>query len=635
MRSLIIGTAGHIDHGKSALVKALTGTDPDRLKEEKERGITIDLGFAHLDLGGGLSASFVDVPGHERFVRNMLAGAHGVDAVMLVVAADESVMPQTREHFHICRLLGIPRGVMVLAKCDLADEEMKALAQIEMRELVSGSFLEGAEIVPVSARTGEGLDDLRSALVRMAGETKERPHDGLLRLPVDRSFTLRGFGTVVTGTLVSGSLGVGEEVEILPVKRTVRIRGIQIHGQAVDRAVAGHRTAVNLVGVEVAEVSRGDVLAKPGTLRPTSLIDVVVSLLPGQRPLEDQTRVRVHVASDEVMARVRVLGAEQIEPGRRGFAQLRLERRAVAGRGDRLILRSYSPLTTIGGAQVVDPVPPRRRRRDVENLAALAEEPLARAALRLIDTTAADGISVSALAARLTLPANHLAALLAGEPEVVLLGREGSAFLSRRTVDMLAAAALALLQRFHTDNPLRVSMPREELRRRLFSRSPEGAFEEVLGRLEAGGKIRVQADGLAVRGHEVRLTGREADARHLLLDAARAAGLPGIELPRLAESSGQERSLLEGVSRLLLTEGLLDRVGEAVVHHEALDALKAEVRRRWPAGSHVDVGGFKEMTGLSRKFVIPLLEYLDRERVTRRSGNDRVVLPVSHLTNTS
>ncbi|HKC13729.1 MAG TPA: selenocysteine-specific translation elongation factor, partial [Vicinamibacteria bacterium] len=362
MRSFIVGTAGHIDHGKSGLVQALTGTDPDRLKEEKERGITIDLGFAHLALAEDVVASFIDVPGHERFVRNMLAGAHGIDAVLLVVAADESVMPQTREHFHICRLLGVPRGLVALTKCDLADADSQALAEMEVRELLAGSFLDGRPIVRVSARTGVGLERLRAALLELARESPPRGAGGLLRLPVDRVFTLRGFGTVVTGTLVSGALNVGEEVEILPSGRRARVRGVQIHGESVETAAAGNRTAVNLAGLEVEDLARGDVLARPGTLRPTRMLDAELTLLPGEKALADQSRVRVHVASAEALGRVRLLGGGRVEPGHTALVQLRLERPVAAGRGDRLIIRSYSPAATIGGARVLDSLPPARRR---------------------------------------------------------------------------------------------------------------------------------------------------------------------------------------------------------------------------------------------------------------------------------
>ena len=623
MPSLIVGTAGHIDHGKSALVRALTGTDPDRLKEEKERGITIDLGFAHLDLGEGLVASFIDVPGHARFVRNMLAGAHGIDAVLLVVAADESVMPQTREHFHICRLLGIPRGLVVLTKCDLADADMQALAELEVRELVAGSFLEGAPILRVSAKTGQGLDGLRAALRELAGGVGKRPGEGLLRLPIDRVFTLRGFGTVVTGTLVSGTLEEGAEVEILPAGRRSRVRGLQVHGEAVPRVEAGHRAAVNLAGIEVSQIARGDVLALPGTFEPTSMLDVTLSLLPGERPLEDQTRVRVHLKSAEVLARVRILGAQRIEPGATRFAQLRLESPVVAGRGDRLILRSYSPAVTIGGALVLDPLPPKRRGARAASLPASEESP-ERAAVRMIEEAGLVGLEARRLAMRLTITGQELAALLSQEAGVAAVGRDPVSYLSRPALASLVAATLAQLERFHRDNPLKAALPREELRRRLFSHTPAGVFEQVIENLAHEGKAKLGADTVALAGREVRLTPAEEGARRSLLEAAQAAGLQGIDLAR--PPAGLDLRLAERVARVLLAEGTLVRVGELVVHRDPLGALKDEVRERWPPGSRLDVAGFKVLTGLSRKFVIPLLEYLDRERVTRRSGDDRLVL---------
>jgi selenocysteine-specific elongation factor len=334
----------------------------------------------------------------------------------------------------------------------------------------------------------------------------------------------------------------------------------------------------------------------------------------------------VHLASAEVMARVLVVGSKAIEPGGSGWAQLRLERPAVTGRGDRLILRSYSPVTTIGGAQVVDPLPPKRRRRDATAFVEVAQEPPAQAALRMIEAAGVAGVSASTLAARLTLPARELAALLSGQARVVVLGREGTAFLSRRAEESLAEGLLQLLEGFHAENPLRTAMPKEELRRRVFGRSPEGAFEHTLGRLEAAGRVRLQGEGVSVEGHTVRLTREEEQARKALVDAAQAAGLSGLEAPRLSSVVGGNAGLAERVARVLVAEGLLCRVGDALIHRESLEALKEDVRRRWPPGSQLDVGGVKELTGLSRKFVIPLLEYLDRERVTRRAGNERVVL---------
>ena len=627
MRSLIVGTAGHIDHGKSALVRALTGTDPDRLKEEKERGITIDLGFAYLDLGQGRVVSFIDVPGHERFVRNMLAGAHGIDAVLLVVAADESVMPQTREHFHICRLLGITTGLVVLTKCDVADADSQTVAEMEARELVAGSFLEGAPVLRVSARTGHGLGELRDALAGLAGGLAARPAGGVLRLPVDRAFTMRGFGTVVTGTLVSGALAAGDEVELLPAGRRARVRGLQVHGQAVDRVDAGNRTAVNLAGVEVADVARGDVLARPGTLRSSRLLDVEVRVLPGEKPLRDQSRVRVHVASAERLARVRLLGAERAEPGRAVRAQLRLEAPAVAGRGDRLVLRSYSPAATIGGAVVLDPVPPTRRRRDaVTAAAAPAVADAAAAARALVQQAGPAGIDTPSLAARLTVPPADVSALLAPDADLVALGRDPVWYVARAALEGLAEATRVALERFHADNPLKAAMAREELRRRVFGRSPEGTFERVLEALGTAGQARLVGDGVALARHAVRLSPQEEQARSALLEAARAARLQGVELDRVAAAARVTRPVLDRVASVLLAEGELRRVGEGLVDAHSLDALKTQVRERWPPGSRLDVGAFKELTGLSRKFTIPLLEYLDRERVTRRSGNDRLVL---------
>ncbi len=606
-------------------MRALTGTDPDRLKEEKERGITIDLGFAHAALAEDVVASFVDVPGHERFVRNMLAGAHGIDAVLLVVAADESVMPQTREHFEICRLLGIRRGLLALSKCDLADGDLQAAAELETRELVAGSFLEGAPIVRVSARTGEGLETLRRALLAIARETRPRPSTGLVRLPVDRAFSIKGFGTVVTGTLVGGEVGPGEELEILPSGRQARVRGVQVHGEAVERASAGERTALNLAGVEVGEVARGDVLARPGTLRATSMLDVDLSLLGGARPLRDGARVRIHAASAEVLGRVALLGHKALEPDASSVAQLRLESPLVAARGDRLVLRSYSPAQTIAGATVLDPSPPRRS-AEAGPVARLRGLTTPEAAEVFAETAGGAGLATPLLAARLGLPAATLLAALGERPGLAVLG-QGSLIVARRALASLAERTLEVLEAFHGEHPLRPGMPREELRERAFAGVPPLVFEHVLRGLEGAARVRPLPDLVALAGHEIRLSAGEDEARQLLIGRAREAGLSGVEIGPLAESAAQDPHLLERVARVLVAERVLCRVGEVLlVHEQHLQALKLAVRGRWPSGARLEVAGFKELTGLSRKYVIPLLEYLDRERVTRRLGGDRVVL---------
>jgi selenocysteine-specific elongation factor len=573
-------------------------------------------------------ASFVDVPGHERFVRNMLAGAHGVDAVLLVVAADESVMPQTREHFAICRLLGIPRGLVVLTKCDAADADSQALAEMEVRELVAGSFLEGAPLLRVSARTGAGLDDLRSALRSLAETTPVRPGEGLLRVPVDRVFSLHGIGTVVTGTVVSGALALGDELEVLPAGHRARARGIQTHGEPVERASAGTRVAVNLAGLEKYAVVRGDVLGHPGALRSTFLLDVELAQLPSAKPLTDGARVRLHASSAEVMARVRLLGGPPVPPDGRALAQLRLERPVVAGRGDRLILRSYSPATTIGGAVVLDPLPPKRRAADrlaLERVRAASGWP--EAAVAFVEEAGRLGIEAPLLAARLTLPLEPLLAGLRGQDAIAVVGSDPVVFLSLRALRDLAGAVRAELVSFHRDQPLRAALAREELRERVFAGARAEAFDLVLASLERSGEVRLLPDAVASSTHVVTLSGPEEEARARLLEAGREAGLAGIDLGELAARGPLGRPPLERVARVLLTERVLERVGDGpLVLRAHLDAFKDRVRGRFPPGSRIDVAAIKEMTGLSRKFVIPLLEYLDRERITRRTGSDRTVL---------
>jgi len=647
VKSVVVGTAGHIDHGKSALVQALTGTDPDRLKEEKARGITIDLGFAH-QVFDGVNFAFVDVPGHERFVKNMLAGVGGIDLVVLVVAADESVMPQTREHFDICRLLHVPAGIVALTKSDLVDADTLELATLEVRELVAGSFLEGASIVPVSARTGEGLDALKAALVAASAKTASRAIDAVARLPIDRVFTMKGFGTVVTGTLVSGRIGIDEEVEAAPGGRRLKVRGVQVHGQKADAAIAGQRTAINISGVEVQDLARGQALVTPGAFEQTRLADATVDVLPGAKPLKHGARVRFHQGTAEILGRVAIIARQdgqgdqspaQVIPGARAFVRLRLERPAVLARGDRYILRAYSPPVTIAGGVILDPHPPRTAIRSAAALArvqALAFEPGGvdrgaadeRAAATLVAESGRAGLAISALTTRVGIDPRrvdaHVNALIARGHAI----RAGDALVTPAVLSTLKDTIVATLTLHHRKEPLSEGIPREELREQLFARGDAAVYDRALDELSAGGTIAVR-DRVALATHRLELSPEEERARTTIERAFRDAGLKPPEVAAIAAAAGVPAPVVDRVLRLLQRQKVLARLDALWFHNEALKQLKADVAAMKTAGggqARIDVATFKERFGVTRKYAIPLLEYLDRERVTRRVGDARVLL---------
>ena len=625
MRSIVIGTAGHIDHGKSALVRALTGTDPDRLKEERERGITIDLGFAHLQLDA-VNLAFVDVPGHERFVRNMLAGAGGIDLVMLVIAADESVMPQTREHFQICRLLKVAGGLIVLTKSDLADKDMLDLATLEVRELVAGSFLEQAPIVNVSARTGEGLDTLRAQLVKVAKSVPERNASGPARLPIDRVFSIKGFGTVVTGTLVSGALREEQELVVLRGRGdaiVVKVRGLQVHGQRQATAGAGRRVAVNLGGVDVEDLSRGDTLCAPDAFEPTRVLDVRLELLAGVPPLGSGRRVRFHQGTTELLGRVSL--------ARDGYARLRLESPAVVTRGDRFVLRAYSPLATIGGGVVLDPHPPRGPVRTPAAIARFERLDPMRAAddstvEAFLDDRAEAGLHMSVVMSRAGLTqrsAEEVAGRLVKSQTATQIG---DLLVSTRSLAQLADRLVAEVDAHHAMHPLADGMPREEARERLFRRAAPMIFDAVVDRLVAAGRL-VARERLARAGRQVSLSAEEARVQEVLERVYRDAKLTPPDSATVVEAAGAPRVVVDRMLSLLVRNRRLIKIESLVFHTSALETLKDDVRSMKGAGTaRVDVATFKERYGVTRKYAIPLLEYLDRERVTRRVGDARVVL---------
>ncbi len=652
MKHIVVGTAGHIDHGKSTLVLALTGTDPDRLKEEKARGITIDLGFAHWE-APDLRVAFVDVPGHERFVKNMLAGAGGVDMVILVVAADESVMPQTREHFEICRLLQVQAGLVVLTKADLVDADMVELVRLEVRDLVRGSFLESAPIVAASSRTGAGLDGVRRTIVEQAQRLGGRATDGPVRLPVDRVFSMKGFGTVVTGTLVSGRLASDADVVALPGDRPVKVRGLQVHGETLPVAVAGQRVAVNVAGIDLAELVRGDVLATPGSLAATRVVDVRLELLPAAKPLRHGGRVRFHQGTTEVLGRVAVSGIiaqagapevsspGEVPSGRSAYVRLRFEGQAVLTRGDRFIVRAYSPAVTIAGGVVIDPQPPRggirtpagrRRFARLDPIEQAGTDPLGDAAdivAALVDESAAQGLARGALSTRVGLTAarrEQVQRLLRDSRRVLVIG---DTLVSAAEAARVADGVLALLARHHQAMPLEDGVPREEARERLFAHAAPGLFEYTVDQLVAGGKI-VARERLALASHRLALSPAEAEAKGGLDRVYRDARLAPPGLADVAATLGLSPAVVEKVAALLVRQKVLVRVDTLVFHHEALARLKQELAALKEAAGggvvRIDVAAFKDRYGVSRKFAIPLLEHLDRERITRRVGDARVLL---------
>ena len=648
---MIVGTAGHIDHGKSTLVEALTGTHPDRLEEEKRRGITIDLGFAFLE-ASGVQFGFVDVPGHERFVRNMLAGVGGIDLVLLVVAADESVMPQTREHFDICRLLGIPRGLIALTKSDAADADMLSLARVDTEELVRGSFLEGAPIVPVSARTGAGLDVLKQALVQVAESAPPRDTTGPFRLPIDRSFAIKGFGTVVTGTLVSGSLRVEDEAEILPSGTDgarVRVRGLQSGGRKIESAQAGQRTAVNLAGVDHASVARGMSLVPPGRFSAASRFQARVDLLASAPPMPRRFRAHLFQGSAETVAVVRILdpasgaadsgsGKDEtaILPGESRFAELRTAAPVLVLPGDRFVLRQFSPVITMGGGVVLDIVPTRRR-RDAAALRARLEILESGDAPAILETLLADAPRGAALEQLARRTGWSRAELRAAAETLVRAGKARLLAAASGEAETLAPATAyaavltrigAAVEEYHRANPLTEGISREELRIGLARAAGPAMFRAALAELAAAGKLALAGDVVKRAGREISLAPEEARAKEQIEKAFADAGLTVPSLKEVLERLPVEAARAQKIVQMLQREGVLVRVTmELVFHRTALERVRqvlAEYKKK--SGARIGVPAFKELTGITRKYAIPLLEYLDRERVTRRDGDVRVIL---------
>jgi selenocysteine-specific elongation factor len=630
MKHVVVGTAGHIDHGKTSLVKALTGTDTDRLPEEKARGITIDLGFAFLEEPDGLTIEIVDVPGHERFVKNMLAGVGGIDLAMLVIAADEGVMPQTREHFAICSLLHIRSGLIVLTKTDLVEPDWLELVREDVAGLARGTFLDGSPIVAVSARTGAGIAELRATLRDLAAKVPSRGTDHLPRLPIDRVFTIKGFGTVVTGTLMAGRLRVDERVEVFPAGLQAKVRGLQTHSRSVTEASAGQRTAVNLQGVERAAVERGNVLGLAGTLTPAVLMDGTLELLPdAPRALKTRDRIRLHAGTSEVMARVLLLEQPELAPGQSAFARFRLEAPLVVLPGDRFVIRSYSPMVTIGGGTLLDIAPPRFKLKAPAHLAhvrLLAQGGPDAVVEEHVRHAGGGGVRVGPLSGRVPFSPERLRGLLEGLQKagrIVAIDRDW--FVHPESLDRLRTLAQTALEQFHRTFPLRPGMSREELRGRAGA-PDERVFGHLLTALEAESVVRTDRDKVRLASHEVRLTGAQQQAADRLeqdyLSAAAAPPSPEEALTKVGLSGDEEHELFQ----VLVEARKLVRVKESLYFHaEALNAIQDKLVAMLRERKEIGPGDIKDLLGISRKYAIPLLEFFDARRVTARVGERRVL----------
>ena len=645
MKSIIIGTAGHIDHGKSALVHALTGTDPDRWEEEKRRGITIDLGFATLQLQNEYMLGFVDVPGHERFVKNMLAGVGGIDLLLLVIAADQSIQPQTREHFDICRLLGISRGIVVLTKSDLVDPDVLDLCCLEAEEFVAGSFLESAPIIAVSARTGEGMDRLRDELARAAAETPAKDSSRHFRLPIDRSFLIKGFGTVVTGTLVSGQVQKGGEVEAHPGGRKLRVRSIQVHGQDVVTAAAGQRTAINLPGTAPGELERGMVLTEPSRFVPTRRVDCLLHLLPDAPALKNGARVHFHAGTAEVIATTvcypSAFGAtleKKIDPGETAYVQLRLRKPVLLFPGDRFIIRRLSPVITIGGGRVLDNWVPLhtvqvrsfRADRHAEYLPVLERGSREEILAQLVSRSPTSMLELADVVARTGWPDREVREAvrkLQDSDSLTNLSTEPLRFAATAHIRDMCKSTEVFLAKHHQANPLLPGVSVEALRKKVFVRSIPLIAETVLKKLATGGRIVLSGETVRLASHKIVLRREEEAAKQQITRAFQSAGLtvPTVRevLRKLALDSKHANKIL----CILLQEAVLVRVSEDLVFHaNAISRLRQLLDGHKQGSNRIKVGAFKDLAQVSRKYAIPLLEYLDREKVTRRTGDERIIL---------
>lgn len=631
MKYIILGTAGHIDHGKSSLVKALTGIDPDRLKEEKERGITLDLGFASLDLPGGHRLGIVDVPGHEGLIKNMLAGVGGIDIVMLVIAADEGIMPQTREHLAICDLLRVKKGIIVLTKTDMVEKDWLGLVQDEVREFVKGTFLEKSPLVSVSSKTGENLPALVQELAGLANEVTPKSSNGILRLPIDRVFTMKGFGTVITGTLLSGAISTEQEVEVLPKGIKAKVRGIQSHNQAVSRSIAGQRTAVNLHGVEKDQLSRGDTIVSAGFFKPTKTLDAKLELLKqAPRGLKTGARVRFYNTTQEAIGRITILGAKELAPGREAFVQLRLEQPVISQHGDRFILRFYSPMETLGGGMVLNPHTRRHKQMSIQNslkdLGVLEKGSREDRLALLISGKGLAGMeeneSIGAMAADKQETTTALAAL-AREKTVL---RVDNLYVHASQLVVLEKKALGLIAKYHKDNPLKPGLEKEELKGALRMRLSPKVLNLVVDGLVKRKQLEPEGTRLRLPSFKAAAGKDQSAIKDKIVDIVRKGGSQPPTREDLPALLGITEKDARDLLKLLAQENRIVRINDSLyLFSDTLESIRADLKKHLEEKKELTMGEFRDLAKTSRKFAVPLMEYFDSQKLTQRVGDKRVL----------
>jgi selenocysteine-specific elongation factor len=635
MKQIIVGTAGHIDHGKTALVKALTGVNTDRLKEEQEHGITIELGFAPLPLPSGNLIGIVDVPGHERFVKTMVAGAQGIDLVMLIIAADEGIMPQTREHLAILRYLDIKHGLIVINKADLVEPDWLALVTEEIQEFVADTFLAGQPIGPVSARTGLGIPELIGELDRMISKIPLRAVTGPLRLPIDRVFSMKGFGTVITGTLLSGAVAVGDAVEIMPARIMAKIRGIQVFNEKVDQVTAGNRTAINFQGIDKEEILRGFVITTPNAFIPADRLDVFFAYRPGNnRPLKNRSDIRFHHGTSEIMAKIHLLGLDEVPAGGNAYAQISLEEPVIAALRDNFVLRSYSPAMTIGGGIILHPGAPAYRKKEISTvlprLQILHKGRTDEILASFIHSRGYLGIGRDNLFSLSNLPEKKfhesLGSLIQQGIIFKIVSANEKIYLHRAMLEQFEVESLNLLSEFHKTQPLKPGFPVEELKSRLLAPAEQHIFAFLLDQLVAHKTVVLDKEVMRLAGFSIELgeSGEKLRDRILKIYEEHQLSPPTLK-ELLAELGGNEKESRSHLN-LLIKAGLICRVKDDLFfHHSAMRSVESRLLEFLRQRQEISPVEFKELTATSRKFAIPLLEYFDSQKITVRLGDKRIL----------